>query len=246
MRSAALSISIFLIAVALAGIGYLGYKGIIPIPGDFFKASVPRDLGVASTEQDFNNFINKTQSQILPIESAKEFPDVGNKEVLFTKPIEYDMEFSNSQISARINYAKWSGIPVENVQVKFSEGNIVEVSGNLLPGKIKDFTKQAGVAGKLTSPIEKGIGLIEKLNSSPAFYIKAQVVAKDNLVVTNVQEVYINRVNISPDKAQGITNSAVESILKSVDGLYIDNAEFSEDRLYFKGNAPSIIYSKQN
>lgn len=239
-------LTIFLIFVVLATVGVilvLGYFGIIPMPGDFFNVTKPKDLGVTYTEEDFDTFMAKTESRVLPFSEAPKELQTGPG-ILFTSPKPYDMSFSNSEISARINYSNWSSMPVENVQVKFSEGGIVEVSGNLISGKLKNFASIAGYGGYSEENVDKGLSWIEKLGANPAFYLKAETEITNNELILNTQNIEINRLGLPSQQANKAITVAAETIIKSVSGLDTEKLTITENAFNFKGNAPSVIYSK--
>lgn len=241
------SLTILLILVVLATLGVvlvLGYFGIIPMPGDIFNVTKPKDLGVTSSQEEFDNFIEKTESQVLNYDEAPEELKTTNVGVLFSQPKEYDMSFSNSEISSRINYAKWSAMPVENVQVKFSDDGMIEASGNLVTANLLNFANIAGYGGYSEENVKKGLDWIEKLGPSPAFYVKAKAEVKNNELTLDTESIEINRLPLPSNQANSAIVLATETILKSISGLDAQSATISNNSFNFKGNAPSVIYSR--
>lgn len=234
---------VFVVLVAVGGVLVLGYFGIIPMPGDFFNVTKPKDLGVTYTEEDYDEFMAKTESQVLSFDKAPEELQTGPG-IVFTSPKPYDMSFTNSEISARINYSNWSSMPVENVQVKFSEGGIIEVSGNLITSKLKNFASIAGYGGYSEENVDKGLNWIEKLGSNPAFYLKAKTEITNNELSLDTESIEINRLGLPADQANKALTIATETIVKSVTGLDTEKLTITENAYNFKGNAPSVIYSK--
>jgi len=234
---------VFVVLVAVGGVLVLGYFGIIPMPGDFFNVTKPKDLGVTYTKEDYDEFMEKTESQVLSLDKAPEELQTGPG-IVFTSPKPYDMSFTNSEISARINYSNWSSMPVENVQVKFSDGGIIEVSGNLITSKLKNFASIAGYGGYSEENVDKGLNWIEKLGSNPAFYLKAKTEITNNELNLDTESIEINRLGLPADQANKALTIATETIVKSVTGLDTEKLTITENAYNFKGNAPSVIYSK--
>lgn len=234
---------VFVVLVAVGGVLVLGYFGIIPMPGDFFNVTKPKDLGVTYTKEDYDEFMEKTESQVLSLDKAPEELQTGPG-IVFTSPKPYDMSFTNSEISARINYSNWSSMPVENVQVKFSDGGIIEVSGNLITSKLKNIASIAGYGGYSEENVDKGLNWIEKLGSNPAFYLKAKTEITNNELNLDTESIEINRLGLPADQANKALTIAAETIIKSVTGLDTEKLTITENAYNFKGNAPSVIYSK--
>lgn len=234
---------VFVVLVAVGGVLVLGYFGIIPMPGDLFNVTKPKDLGVTYTKEDYDEFMEKTESQVLSLDKAPEELQTGPG-IVFTSPKPYDMSFTNSEISARINYSNWSSMPVENVQVKFSDGGIIEVSGNLITSKLKNFASIAGYGGYSEENVDKGLNWIEKLGSNPAFYLKAKTEITNNELNLDTESIEINRLGLPADQANKALTIATETIVKSVTGLDTEKLTITENAYNFKGNAPSVIYSK--
>lgn len=243
MKKSLTILLVFVVLLTVGGILVLGYFGIIPMPGDFFNVTKPKDLGVTYTEEDYDEFMAKTESQVLSFDEAPKELQTGPG-IVFTSPKPYDMTFSNSEISARINYSNWSSMPVENVQVKFSDGGIIEVSGNLITSKLKNFASIAGYGGYSEENVDKGLNWIEKLGSNPAFYLKAKTEITNNELNLDTESIEINRLRLPADQANKALTIAAETIIKSVTGLDTEKLTITENAYNFKGNAPSVIYSK--
>lgn len=241
MRKFLLAFSILLIILLTLGIAYFG---IIPLPGDLLNVKKPKDLGVSYTQQDYDNFLEKTGSQVLDYADASEELKKTNPSIIFTEPADYNTDFSNSQISARINYAKWTAIPAKNVQVKFSDNGVIETSGNLNTSNLRAFASSVGYGGYSSENAEKGLNWLEKIGSDPAFYIKATAEVTNNELTLNTKEVRINRIPLPTGTANNVLTALTEAIIKSVSGLNAEKVIIKDNSLNFRGSAPSKIYSK--
>jgi len=241
MRKFLLAFSVILIVLIIVG---LAYFGIIPLPGDLLNVKKPKDLGVSYTQQDYDDFLEKTHSQVLDYADASEELKKTNPAVVFTEPADYNTDFSNSEISARINYAKWTAMPAKNVQVKFSDNGVIETSGNLDTSNLRAFASSVGYGGYSSENAEKGLNWLEKIGSDPAFYIKATAEITNNELTLHTQEVQINRIPLPADTANNVLTTLTETIVKSVSGLNAEKVTIGENSFNFRGSAPSKIYSK--
>lgn len=243
MKRVLTAIGILLFLIIIVGIILLGYFGIIKLPGDLFKISKPSDLGVTSSQEEYQSFIEKTQSQVLPYDQASAELKATNPYVVFTEPKDYEATFTSSEISSRINYAPWSSMPSKNVQVKFSEGGVIEASGNLITANLKSFATAAGNGGYSEEDVEKGLEWLDKLASDPSFYVKATAEVTNNELTLNTQSIKINRIPLPDGQANDVLTFMTEYLIKSVSGLNAEKVIISEEGMSFKGQAPSVIYS---
>jgi hypothetical protein len=244
MKKVLTVLGVILFFLILVGVVVLGYFGIIKLPGDLFKISKPTDLGVTSSDEEYHTFIEKTQSQVLPYEQASEEFKATNPYIIFTQPKNYDATFTSSEISSRINYAPWASMPSKNVQVKFSDGGVIEASGNLITANLRDFATAAGNGGYSDKDIEQGLDWLNKLASDPSFYIKATAEVTNNELTLNTQSIKINRIPLPSGQANDTLTYITEYLIKSVSGLNAEKVTISENTMSFKGQAPSVIYSK--
>lgn len=244
MKKALTILGILLLLVILAGVVVLGYLGIIKLPGDLFKISKPIDLGVTSSQEEYQAFIEKTQSQVLPYDQASAQLKATNPYIVFTEPKDYEAIFTSSEISSRINYAPWTSMPSKNVQVKFSDGGLIEVSGNLITANLRSFATAAGNGGYSEEDVEKGLDWLNKLASDPSFYIKTTAEITNNQLTLDTQSIKINRMPIPSEQANDTLTFITEYLIKSVSGLNAEHVTISGEGMSFKGQAPSVIYSK--
>lgn len=236
-------LGILLFLIIIGGVVILGYFGIIKLPGDLFKISKPTDLGVTSSEEEYQAFIEKTQSQVLPYDQASAELKATNPYVVFTEPKDYEAIFTSSEISSRINYAPWASMPSKNVQVKFSDDGVIEVSGNLITANLQSFAVAAGNGGYSQEDVEKGLDWLNKLASDPSFYIKATAEITNNELTLDTQSIKINRIPLPSGQANEALTFITEYLIKSVSGLNAEQVIISGEGMSFKGQAPSVIYS---
>jgi hypothetical protein len=243
MRKVLIALGVLIFLIVIVGVVVLGYFGIIKLPGNIFQVSKPADLGVTSSQEEYQAFIEKTQSQVLPYEQASAELQATNPSIIFTEPKDYEATYTSSEITSRINYASWASMPSKNVQVKFSDGGVIEASGNLITANLQSFATAAGNAGYSDEDVQKGLDWLNKLASDPSFYIKATAEITNNELTLNTQSIKINRIPLPSGQANDALIFITEHLIKSVSGLNAEKATFSDEGYYFKGQAPSVIYS---
>lgn len=225
-----------LVLIICGGITFMLLRGM--------RTITPQDLGVVSTREDYDSYMKRTDSRVLDYDQAPEELKGQSDSLLFAEPKEYSMSFSNSEISGRINYSTWSEMPVRNVQVKFSEGNVIEATGSLVKENLLGFSNRFGNAGYSNAQVEQGIDIITTFTEDPNFYIKAVATVDDNQLTLDTQELNIAGFNLPTGVANGVLIIATESIMSQVNGLDAKSVRLSDNSLMFEGTAPSVIYDR--
>jgi len=156
----------------------------------------------------------------------------------------FDKEFTQEEITARINASEWAYMPVKNVQVRFGDNGQIEASGNLNTNNLANFVNFIGGVGYSQEDVQTGLDWIDRFTSDPAVYINASASVENNLLILDISEVKIGRWSPDLEDAADVLNTATRNSLKGVAGLYIDSALFSDGILDFKGVAPTTIYVK--
>ena len=243
MKKVLIAIGVLLFLFIIIGVVVLGYFGIIKLPGDIFRISQPTDLGVTSSQDEYQEFITKTQSRVLPYDQASADLKATNPYVVFTEPKAYEATYTSSEITSRINYAPWASMPTKNVQVKFSDGGVIEASGNLITANLQSFATAAGNGGYSQEDVEKGLEWLNKLASDPSFYIKATATITNNELTLDTQSIKINRIPLPSGQSNEALTFITEYLIKSVSGLNAEEVKISDAGMSFKGQAPSVIYS---
>lgn len=234
-----LTLAVFVLLIAMCGL-------VMYFIFSFVNSKESIDLGVVSTQAEYDKFIERTDSKVLAYEKAPEKLQKQSPSIIFTKPKDYDMSFSNSEISSRINYSTWSTMPVSNVQVKFSDDNKIEVSGNLVSSNVEEFASVVNYFGYSEDNVVKGLNYLSKMGDNPSFYIDATASVSDNQLDLTASEVKINGLSLPASPATDALIMATESIMSQVSGLDAKKITISDNALNFEGNSPSIVYVDQN
>jgi hypothetical protein len=89
-------------------------------------AGKPKDLGVRYTEADYWSAVKKAKVQVKDVPAAESW---GSTEMKYSGSQPIDATFSEAEVSALFNYSHAAGWPVKDMQVRFTGGSGVEVSG---------------------------------------------------------------------------------------------------------------------
>jgi hypothetical protein len=86
----------------------------------------PRDLGVTYTEADYWSALKKSGMQVKNATAAE---DWANTDARYSGSKPLDAVFSDSEVSALLNYSHMGGWPISRVQVRLTGGSGVELAG---------------------------------------------------------------------------------------------------------------------
>ncbi|MDO8963997.1 MAG: hypothetical protein Q7W30_05815 [Coriobacteriia bacterium] len=90
------------------------------------SAGRPRDLGVTYTEADYWSAVQKSGVAVADPPDAESWAVTG---MTYSGKKKIDATFSASEVSALFNYSHAPGWPLRNMQVRFTGGSGVELSG---------------------------------------------------------------------------------------------------------------------
>lgn len=224
------------------GLLYLGWLGFIPGLSNLLGANSPKDLGVTYSEADLQSFYNKTAQKLLDYANAP-LGDNGKK-VIFADSRRYTAQITQAEVTARINASNWAYMPVKNVQVRFSDDNRVEVSGNIDVDALEKFIPFIGGVGYSSDDVQTGLSWLRRLSGDPAFYIDASGAVSNNNLNLKINSAKIGRLSAPQDAATRVLTTATENALAGTAGLDIHTASFSDGQMTFDGSAPTTIYVK--
>jgi hypothetical protein len=223
-----------------------GYFGLVPGLSNIMGASKVRNLGVTYTDQDYANYLAKTQTKMLDFADAPNNPDKPGKKVVFANPVSADnMKVSQQEITSAINKSGWLWMPIKNAQVRFSEG-AVEISGNLNLDYITQFIGFIGGVGYQSSDIDTAVSWAKKFVNNAPIYIKANGSVTNNQLQLNVQEVQVGRFTAPADIAQTVLATGTQSAINNTPGLDAQSAVLKDGSIIFTGSHPTTIYVKTN
>jgi hypothetical protein len=212
-----------------------GYLGLIPILSETLGATY-KDLGVKYDQLDYQNFIKKAQTEMIPLKKIMPYKE----SLIYDGKKDLNESFSQEEISARINYSLWKYMPFKKVQVRINDDNTVEVSTLILIDRLPGFLAQAGLE-KYTLPIFfKKIEFIEKLITNPPLYIKFTAGISNNILNINLQKITIGKLNF-PLMRFGVNqliSLAFANFISKVPNFYAKNVIFAKEQMIFQGTVP--------
>ena len=240
-RSKLLRWVVMIVAVLLlVPLLYASWLGFIPGLSNLLGANNPVDLGVTYTEQDLQGFYDKTSQEMLDYANAP--VDASGYKTIFANPEPMDLQVTQEEITARINNTDWVYMPMDNVQVRLGEGNVIEVSGNVNTDALEGFIPFIGGVGYSQEDIDTGLNWLKRMAGNPAVYISSVGTITNNKLNLTINEVKIGRWGAPLDEASKVLTTATENALRGVVGMDVTSATFGNGYIDFVGEAPTTIY----
>lgn len=224
---------IIIAVVIIVPILILGYLGFVPGLSTLFGSDKPRDLGVTHTQQDYVTVYAKAgvKYSSLPADTAAS----QSIQYIGSKPV--NQEFTQSELTARIDSSKWKYQPITDAQVKINPDGTVESSGMVKVANIDAFTSTHGID---SAPIKTALGALSVVSSEVPYYAKGTGSVINNQVNAHFTEVDLGRLGV-PAFTDSEADSAIEQVLSHVNGLSVKSATFSNGKLSFDGTMPAEI-----
>jgi hypothetical protein len=245
-RNILIAVGIVFLLIFTTPIFIAGYFGFVPILSTIMGANNAKDLGVTYTQQDYVNYLAKTKTNLQNFSDAPANPDNPSKKIVFANPIDVtDMNTTQEELTAAINESEWSWMPIDNAQVKLSNGT-VEISGNLKLDNIANFISFIGGVGYSQQDIDTAVGWAKRLLNNAPIYIKADGSVNNNQLTLSVQEVKVGRYTVPNDIAQTVLSTGTQNAISRTPGLYAKEANIIDGGLVFTGSHPTTIYVKTN
>ncbi len=221
----------------------LGWMGLVPGLSNLMGAASPKDLGVRYGQTNINAYKQKTNLRFLDYGLAPSNPANPSEKSLLTNPTTVDqLNLTQEEVTAAINSNKWSWMPANNVQVKFTNG-IIEVSGSLDVNKIENFRQYISGGKPLNSDATNAINWAKRLRNNAPVYIKASSNIADNNITFSLLQAQIGRLNIplgslGADLRNGTTSQISSPYFSST------SAKLLPGKIEFSGTYPTTIYVK--
>jgi len=231
--------------ILLIGILWLGWLGFVPVLSNLLGANNARDLGVTYTAADLTAFYDKTSQKVKNFADAPTRSD--GKKTIFADPKQMSVTISQEEITARIaDLADWVYMPIKNVQVAFSDDNVIEVSGNLVTDVVDEFVNFIGGVGYSQEDVQTGLNWLGRFAGNPAIYLKTRGSIINNRLSLELLDAKIGRWTPPKDEALKVLTTGTINALAGTKGLDVDSATFSDGQMHFDGVGPTTIYVKTN
>jgi len=225
---------IFLVIVGV--VLYLGYLGFIPVLSSFMGADKPKDLGVRYTKKEYDTYIQKAQTEVIPVREVKSPAE----SIVYSGKKDLKQSFTQDEISARLNYAMWKYMPVANTQVRINSNGTVEFSGNVLMDRLPGFIQREGMGQYTMADVQKGLNYIKLLKVNPPVYVRFNGSVADNNLALSIQQIQVGKFNVPLDvvHANETATSVYNSIVSKVSSLSVKSVTFSDSQMHFDGTVP--------
>ncbi len=198
----------------ILGVFVAAMAGFVPGLSSLLGANKAKDLGVKYTIKDYQSAITKLGFSLDT--SAGEGPDTKIQYSTATKKV--DVELTNEEVSALLNFDHAEKFPVTDAQVKANPDGTVEGSAKVKIDNYKGFSFDNAVYGKGTATL-----------TSPT-----------SIKITNAESLVVGRMP-TPVTDQMIQTAEDEanSKLASIPGLSIQSVSMTEDgKVHFVGIIP--------
>jgi hypothetical protein len=216
---------------------YLGYLGIFPGISHLFGSDRPENLGTVYTQADYAKFVSLAGTVVSAV--GQKVPPQSS--LSFTGSAKLNQVFSEAEVSARINYSLWKYLPLDNFQARFSDGNRLEISGNLEMERLNGFIKTFAGSDFAKSSLYQVLLVIGIIPNDPPVYLNAVVSVIDNIVFVKTDRLVVGKVNLPPDQfnLDMIFKKSAESIFTHVPGFYVSSVTFAKGVMHFSGTVPA-------
>ena len=228
--------SLFFIIILLV-IGLLGYFGFMPGLSDMMGANKPKDLGVEYTKAEYDSFSNKCNGDITPITTSVD----PLKSITYSGQISVNKDFTQEELSSRLNYSRWKYMPVSNVQLKINNDGSVEASGNVMMDRLPGFIAREGMGQYTMADVTKGLEFIKMIKINPPVYMKFNATVINNKVTSNISKIEVGKFNVPLDKvdANGAAVSVFNSIISKAPTFNAKSVTFVNGKMHFEGTIPA-------
>ncbi|MCA9373332.1 hypothetical protein KC921_04530 [Candidatus Woesebacteria bacterium] len=224
------------VLVLFAGVLIAGYFGFLPVVSSLFGSDKPRDLGVAVSQDQYQQYVSKSMSTVTPLKE-----EVDGKSLIYSGSTPLQASFSQEEVASRLNYSTWKYMPLDQVQVKFSPDGTVEVSGRLRLDRLDGFIKQVGGTEYTKADVEKGLGFLGAALTNPVVYGKGTGSVENNQVTAHIEYLEVGRLPVPLEKipADSTFVSVANHVIGQVPGLAVKTANFDNGMLNFDGTVPT-------
>lgn len=238
MKKLILLILVIILLLILSATLVLGYLGFIPVVSSVFGSDKPRNLGIVATQEGYDQYLNKANAEIVPLDSMIE-----GKSIIYSGSQPVTAAFSQEEVTSRLNFSTWKYMPIDQVQIKFSQDGTVEVAGRVRMDRLDGFIKQIGGSQYSKADVDKGLDWLGVVMANPPIYGKGTGSVTNNQVTAHIDYLEVGRLPVPLDKidADGTFVSVANHIIDNVPGLDVQQADFVGGKLNFTGSAPTEI-----
>lgn len=219
-----------LLLLLLLGLFWIGRTGLVPGLSKVVGAASPRDLGVRSTVEESRAVRERLG---FTMNNRPEATDISAYKKVYAGQIQVDQEFTQSELSALLNFERVSWWAVKDVQIKIHDDGTLETSLNLSTAFIPWDQVPVSILRQLP----------EKLPAQVPIYVKARLDAvgpqefKVDVDRMEVGRVAVPESLLGSEAQQGLTD-LVNARAAGIPGFSVESLTYSEGKVRFKGTYP--------
>jgi len=219
-------------------------------------ANQPKDLGVQYTPSDLASVERKAGIKLedtgdapdhpaaLATPATTTTPEAPVRQTVPTEPKSLETSFTQEELSAALNSASLSWLPLKDVQIRLSD-HVIEISGLLNREGISEVVKIAGRADLTESSLARFAGYAERLVDNVPVYVKARGGVDNSNLNLELQDVSLGRFNFPSDLLAKIAPGGIHRTIRGGDSFAIQTATPRNGSLAFTGTLPSTIRAKE-
>jgi hypothetical protein len=225
---------IFIILVIVLMVGYYGF---VPGLSTVMGADKPKDLGVKYTKAHYDQFSNKLNGDIIPITTSVSPAE----SITYSGKIDVNKDFSQEEISSRLNYGRWKYMPIKNVQVRINNDGSLEFSANLVMDRIAGFIEREGMGKWSIDDVSKGMNFIKLVRVDPPIYARLKASISNNQPNGNIEAITVGKFNVPLEtvNANETAISLFRAITSKASSFYAKSVTFNQGKMHFEGTLPA-------
>jgi hypothetical protein len=229
-----------LLVLVVLGVLVAGYFGFVPGVSSLFGSDKAVDLGVDSTQSDYQSA--RAKGDIDRVDLPESTPPGNSAQFIGQHPASFSL--SSAEATALVNEKSWLYFPIRDAQIRFNPDGSAEFSGILELEKLPDFVAALGVS---EADFNEVVGRIENfslLQKNLPFYIKGTGSVTNGNIVYHTDEIKVGRVNIPVDginEKRGQVISNVEDVIARIPGFSVNNFSISGGQMHFDGTLPDSV-----
>jgi len=227
---------VLLIIFVLLGIGYLTFRGKMPILSDMVLKQV--DLGIDESPDVIYAFYDDIQF----VDNLKgDTPKSGT--LVFEGGIDLDHTFTQSEINSWFSAweKSWTGIPFQNLQVRLNPDGTVEASSLITVSEAESIGRTLGYTDE---EIAKAKTYLEYIPDPLPLYAKGTASVTEDDVMIDIDSFKIANFNI-PSSLAGAIGGVIEDVIERTrhlsDDTTIKSAIVTAEGVQFVGTVPASV-----
>lgn len=212
---------------------FVARSGFVPALARLVGADKPRDLGVTSTPAHATAVI---QALGINLDSPPGATSPADYQKVYSGQVAIDQDFTESEVSALLNYSHVSFWAVKDAQVKIHADGTMEAA---LTVRTSELTIRPD--GDVPTGIMRYLPAV--LPAELPVFVKGRLdVVGPQQIRTDIQALEIGRVSVPASVAGGDAesraNQYINDRLRNIPGLSIQEITFQDGKAHFKGTWP--------